>query len=342
VTGLKQRTILPAVLAERDVGAATESAPPPEPESSANALPAEELRRLQQRADRPGLVRLLGHFVAIFGTAGLYALCLAGSAPALVSLLAAVAYGFTLVTMFAAMHESVHRTAFKTRALNDGVGWVAGLLSFYNSTFYRHYHGWHHRFTQLPGRDPELEDGKPTSLGTYLLEVSGIPWWIGKLKTHATIALGRVEHYGFLNERTRPEVIRSVRWQMLAYGVAIAGSFALGSPLFVTYWLAPAALAQPLLRAILLAEHTGCSHDGNPLSNTRTTYTIWPVRFLMWEMPYHAEHHRWPALPFYALAQAHEALGPKLAHLERGGYIGMNRGLLKAITGKPTSAEPTA
>ena len=66
--------------------------------------------------------------------------------------------------MFAAMHESVHRTAFKSRWLNNAVGWFAGLLSFYNSTFYRHYHGWHHRFTQLPGKDPELDDRKPTSL----------------------------------------------------------------------------------------------------------------------------------------------------------------------------------
>ena len=54
---------------------------------------------------------------------------------------AAVAFGFTLVTMFAAMHECVHRTAFRSQWLNNGVGWLAWLLSFYNSTFYRHYHG---------------------------------------------------------------------------------------------------------------------------------------------------------------------------------------------------------
>jgi fatty acid desaturase len=41
------------------------------------------------------------------------------------------------VTMFAAMHEAVHRTAFRSLWLNNSVGWLAGLLSFYNSTFYR-------------------------------------------------------------------------------------------------------------------------------------------------------------------------------------------------------------
>ena len=50
----------------------------------------------------------------------------------------------------------VHQTAFASRATNDLVGWIAGVLSFYNATFYRHFHAWHHRYTQDPGRDPEL------------------------------------------------------------------------------------------------------------------------------------------------------------------------------------------
>src|SRR5215216_3393277 len=108
-----------------------------------------ELRHLQQRSDAKGLLRLSGHLLAIGVTGGLYTV--ARQRGATLALLApcAVALGFTLVTMFATMHEAVHRTAFKSRALNDSVAWLAGLLSFYNSTFYRPYHGWHHRFTQL-------------------------------------------------------------------------------------------------------------------------------------------------------------------------------------------------
>jgi fatty acid desaturase len=234
--------------------------------------------------------------------------------------------------MFAAMHESVHRTAFRTRWLNDAVAWFAGLLSFYNGTFYRYYHGWHHRFTQIPGKDPELEDKKPTDLSSYLVEMSGATWWISKLRTHFAIAGGRVHSYGFLNDETRPAVVRSVRLQLGVYGVAIALSLALGQPLFVTYWLLPVALGQPLLRAILLAEHAGCSQDDDALSNTRTTHTIFPVRVLMWDMPYHAEHHRYPAIPFFALAAVHEKLGPSLAHVAREGYTGMHVAFLRGLT----------
>lgn len=301
----------------------------------------DELSRLQRRSDARGLLRFAGHLLAIGASATLYHATLARSSSLALQGIAAITYGFTLVTMFATMHESVHRTAFQSRALNDGVAWFAGLLSFYNSTFYRPYHGWHHRFTQITGKDPELEDRKPTDLSSYLLELSGLLWWRGKLATYAKLATGRTARYGFLNESLGKLVVRSVRLQLGVYALALAASLALGRPYFLIYWLIPVALAQPLLRAILLAEHTGCSEDDDALANTRTTYTSWPVRFLMWEMPYHAEHHRHPAIPFFALAELHRSLGPRLTHVARRGYSGFHAELLRRI-GRPRPAEPAS
>jgi fatty acid desaturase len=307
--------------------------------SPASPLSSEQLRAFQQRSDRQGLLRLAGHVGLIAAAAFLYAESLRRGAHGALVGLAAVVYGFTLVTMFAAMHESVHRTAFKTRWLNDLVGWFAGLLSFYNSTFYRYYHGWHHRFTQIRGRDPELDDPKPSGLISYLAEMSGYYWWIGKLGTHASIALGRIQRYPFLSDTTRPLVVRSVRLQLCVYAAASALSVAVGEAWFVSYWLLPVALGQPLLRFILLAEHTGCSEDDDPLANTRTTHTVRPVRFLMWEMPYHAEHHRYPALPFFALARVHEVLGSELAHVARGGYIGVHVEFFRGLSTKEKTGD---
>lgn len=291
----------------------------------------DELRRLQKRSDAKGLLRLVGHLVAIGFAGAVYTFARLRAMPFALVAVCALVLGFTLVTMFATMHEAVHRTAFKSRLLNDSVAWFAGLLSFYNSTFYRPYHGWHHRYTQLPGQDPELEDAKPTSLLDYFVQLSGVPWWLGKLRTHLGLAAGRTSSYGFLTEETAPRVVRSVRLQLLVYVTALSACFWLPEPYFVLYWLAPVALAQPLLRAILLAEHMGCSETSDMLSNTRTTYTIWPVRFLMWEMPYHADHHRYPALPFFALARAHQSLGPHLAHVARRGYSGLHLGFFRDL-----------
>jgi fatty acid desaturase len=293
--------------------------------SSQTRLTSEQLLVLQRRSDREGLLRLSGHLAAMASSAGLYTWLVQRGANAALVGAAGVAYGFTLVTMFAALHESVHRTAFRSRWLNDAVGWFAGVLSFYNSTFYRYYHGWHHRFTQVPGRDPELDDPKPTGIGSYLVEMSGYYWWLGKLRTIVRIALGRVEDYPYLSDSTWHLVVRSV------YGLGIALSVVTGRAWFVSHWLLPVALGQPLLRFILLAEHTGCSQDDNALTNTRTTHTWFPVHFLMWEMPYHAEHHRYPALPFFALARAHAVLGPQFVHIGRRGYVGVHLDFLSSL-----------
>src|SRR3546814_17307512 len=55
-------------------------------------------------------------------------------------------------------------------------------------------------------------------------------------------------------------------------------------------------LGMPFLRLYLMAEHTGCSEADNGLTNTRTTLTAWPVRLLMLNMPFHAEHPLYPSI----------------------------------------------
>lgn len=295
-----------------------------------------ELKALQQRSDAKGLIQLAGHLAVILGSGIAFGFAWhAGNWWLALPLL--LLYGFALVTMFAGMHESVHRTAYKSSWLNDGVGWVAGLLSFYNSTFYRFYHGWHHRFTQIPGKDPELADNKPHSFLGYLVELSAVGWWWGKLATYARIAFGRIGDYPYIPEKSHSEVIRSVRLQIAVYAAVIAVSIIAGQPWFLLFWLLPVAVGQPFLRAIVLSEHTGCSEDSNPLTNTRTTYTFPFVRFLMWQMPYHAEHHHYPALPFHALERMHAMLKPQLAVIAKDGYAEVQRGFIRDFR-RPISA----
>ena len=49
------------------------------------------------------------------------------------------------------------------------------------------------------------------------------------------------------------------------------------------------------------------------LENSRTTRSLAPIRRLAWNMPYHAEHHAYPALPFHALPAAHRILRARIA-----------------------------
>ncbi|MDX2228046.1 MAG: fatty acid desaturase family protein [Leptolyngbyaceae cyanobacterium bins.349] len=287
-----------------------------------------ELAELNVRSDRAGWRQLAAHLTVMGSSGAIWSLSgshLSGSQWWL-AIPALVVYGFSLASMFAAMHECAHRTAFAHPQVNDAVSWLAGVLSFYNSTFYRRYHKWHHRYTQIPGKDPELEDAMPTSWGVYLWQISGIPWWVGKIRGHWRGALGQFEGCPYISAAARNEVSCSIRWQLAVYGVAIALSVVGHHPWFITYWLLPLVVGQPILRLILLSEHRGCTEDDNPLTNTRTTHTFWLIRLLMWNMPYHAEHHLYASIPFHALPQAHEKLAAKFKHVAPG-YVAVQREL---------------
>ena len=72
------------------------------------------------------------------------------------------------------------------------------------------------------------------------------------------------------------------------------------------------------MRLIRMSEHGSCEWVADLRKNTRTTLTPAPVRWLAWNMPFHAEHHAIPNLPFHALPALHEELAPHLAHLDQG------------------------
>ena len=286
-------------------------------------LSSEELSSLNTRSNLAGCLRLGGHLTVMAVSGYLWAMN-----PLAIPCL--IIYGFSLAAMFAAMHECCHRTAFANNQVNDLVAWWAGVLSFYNGTFYRRYHKWHHRYTRIPGKDPELTDRTPDSLLSYGLELSGVYWWWGKLRGHSRIALGIIDECEYIPETARVETIRSIRLQLLVYAIAIGVSVGFAQPWFITYWLLPLIVGQPILRFILLAEHSGCSLDDNSLTNTRTTLTFAPLRFLMWNMPFHAEHHLYASIPFHALPAAHERLKSHFTNVDPG-YISVNLGIISKL-----------
>jgi fatty acid desaturase len=66
------------------------------------------------------------------------------------------------------------------------------------------------------------------------------------------------------------------------------------------------------------------------LENTRTTYTNVFMRALAWNMPYHAEHHAYPAVPFHRLPEVNRAIAPRLKTTAPG-YIAVQRQILRSF-----------
>jgi fatty acid desaturase len=299
-----------------------EEAPPP----ARNLVSPAVLAGLSRRSDLRGTVQLVGHGACICMTGLLVWL----AEPLWYLLLPAmVLHGVTIVTLFAPMHECVHRTAFASRAANETIAWIAGVLSFYNATFYWHFHSWHHRYTQDPNRDPELMFPKATNRLEYLREISGFNFWFRRIIDYPRLALGRVRNLPFVPDGTRRGIALSMSAQLLIY-LAGAIAIALGFYEILYFWFLPVLLAQPLLRALLIAEHTGCSRDRNGLTNTRTTLTRFPIRLLMWNMPYHAEHHLYPSIPFHLLPALHREVRDHLRHLAPG-YGAANREIIQGL-----------
>lgn len=283
------------------------------------------LGELSRPSDRAGALRLAAHAGSIGATGALVWLAL----PSWLLLAPAMAlHGVTIVTLFAPMHECVHRTAFASRTANLVVGWLAGLLSFYNFTFYRHFHAWHHRYTQDPDRDPELTPPKARSRFEYAKEISGWNFWRLRAVDYPKLALGRLD-LPYIPPAAQRAVALSVSAQLAIY-VAAAASIAFGYTPVLYFWFLPVLLAQPLLRALLICEHTGCSRDRNGLANTRTTVTNPAIRLLMWNMPFHAEHHLYPAVPFHRLPDLHRHVRDRLRHLAAG-YPAANRAVRQSL-----------
>src|SRR5436190_18908081 len=259
------------------------------------------LAGLSRRSDLHGALRLAAH-AGCMGATGLLVWL---AEPLWYLLIPAMAlHGVTIVTLFAPMHECVHRTAFASRAANETVGWIAGVLSFYNSTFYWHFHSWHHRYTQDPDRDPELMFPKAASRVEYLREISSFNFWFRRVIDYPRLALGLIRNLPFMPEGARRGIALSMSAQLLIYLVA-AVSIALGFREMLYFWFLPVLLAQPLLRAVLIAEHTGCRQDRNGLTNTRTTLASSPIRLLMWNMAFPAHHHLSPPFRFHFLPALH-------------------------------------
>ena len=95
-------------------------------------------------------------------------------------------------------------------------------------------------------------------------------------------------------------------------------------------WLVPILLGQPFLRLYLLAEHGRCPPVADMFENTRTTYTGAVVRFLAWNMPYHAEHHTYPAVPFWKLPHLNSLIREHLKSTSPG-YVAFHRDYTRTL-----------
>ncbi len=107
----------------------------------------------------------------------------------------------------------------------------------------------------------------------------------------------------------RHKVYRTARIDLAIYAATIAAAIALRSWLPVVLIGGPRLYGAFLFNLYGLTQHAGLGENVlDHRLNTRTVKMCVVNRFLYWNMNYHVEHHMFPLVPYYRLAELHEEI----------------------------------
>ena len=227
---------------------------------------------------------------------------LGGTVPgwAAVAVNAVAAYlGFTV------FHESVHRTAHRSRLVNDALGWPPSLMLTFTYPAFRSCHLQHHAHTNDPDLDPDLW-------------VANRPGWLRPIWL-----VGTAIHYRRLYRRHRWGAPAARRAQIaldavLVLSLPIALVTGYVAEVWVLYWA-------PTLVAGLFMFYAFDYLPHHPHASTERYHDtrIQPGRIrhaLLLAQNYHLIHHLWVSVPWFryrtAFTHVEEGLRSKGASIE--------------------------
>lgn len=292
------------------------------------------LKLLRPRKDGPALARIAVHTATIIASGIL--LWEVRATPWVLPLMAV--FGALVALLFGPLHECAHGTAFRTRWLNDVVGRICGYIVNRPFLYFRYRHTAHHTFTQHPRLDPDMVK-MPASVSQYVRDMFGRGFWKMAAAYHWRCFTGRfaADELSFTPSGELSRVKLEFRVVVAGYVVLLVGTYLFDPWAPLVLIVGPRFFGEILLRFLRMAEHTGTDESPDLLRNTRTTLVNPVLHYFYWEMPYHAEHHLAPSVPFHALARLHEAVGKRVGFIDPGGLIGVHAGLVRGIRARQTA-----
>jgi fatty acid desaturase len=224
--------------------------------------------------------------------------------------------------LFVIAHDAAHYRLYETRWLNDLIGSVCATPVGFSMTAYRIVHRLHHNHLYgADDPDTPIHGGYPRGrayLARKLLkDLFGLSAW----KTYAyffgapsakRLGSKKADPLGDTSRELRNRALRD-RWVVLGFHLtALAAACAFGVIIeYALLWLVPLVfLLQPILRFRSILEHGMTSERGDVWRDARTN--LGP-RWLLWALfprnvNFHLEHHLYPGVPHYNLAEVHAAL----------------------------------
>lgn len=286
-----------------------------------DVLSKDEIRAFTQASDLQGWRSLATDW-------GLIAFAMAAVAVwpnVFVGIAALVLIGSRQLGLAVLTHECTHYSLFRTRWLNDVVGfWLTGAPGWVDLHRYRVHHRAHHLQTGTDD-DPDLglTTGFPTPWASLVRKfVRDLVGWTAVRRAFGQLAMD----FGFIHYTASTGIRRReglTAGQRLALGVRhlapvaltnaalFAVLWAVGHPALYLLWVvAWFTTHQAVLRLRAIAEHVGMERTGDAFANTRTTLVSPLARVFLapHHVNYHLEHHLLMGAPHWQLPALHRRL----------------------------------
>ena len=217
-------------------------------------------------------------------------------------------------------HECGHRTAFKTRKLNDFFYYIASFLNNFEPIRWRWSHALHHSYTaSVDPHDFEVDESifSNHSLFSFFKFIPGYYFLI----LHKSLYLEIIKHALGINTKVMNECIPddqklrciiSSRIFVTLWLVIIAFAILIGSLLPIFLFLIPKFFIS--LNIVWgLTQHMGLKEDCKDHRESTRSVRLNPVfSFIYWKMEYHIEHHMFPMVPSYNLPKLYELIKDQL------------------------------
>ena len=231
------------------------------------------------RSNRRGLVQAVG-VLAVATVTGSATAWLLFNHYWWLALALLVVHGNVFALMCSGLHELIHRSVFRWAWLNDAFAAVLGFLSYTSPAAYWRMHRSHHA-NALHDADEEIH-------------LACRPLWLGAVVWNSTF---NVPKFVF-SAVTSP--VRFWSHMALAALFLLAGWW----PLVIVFTLGPFWFGQ-LEYLIVMTQHYGLPRNASINECTRSLRVPAWLSFLRWRMEYHVEHHHYPSVPCYWMAQLH-------------------------------------
>lgn len=269
------------------------------------------LKTLSQRSDKPALIWFGGYFL-ILAVAGVAVALTWGSWWAGVF---AVIYSLIWGCAASGVHETCHKTPFRSRWLNELALWAFGWMVQMEPVAVRWGHAGHHSFTHFDKGDTELSEPNPVSWLLLFKVGSGLGGTYFYWKALIAQAFGSItqEMLEVIPQNRLPLAITNARIMVGLYALIIILAMLLQSWLPIVLAFLPRIIGGPVTGMLHLTQHTCLQMNIKDHRYSTRSFTASPItRFFYFNMNYHIEHHMFPMVPFYNLPKLSAALKDQL------------------------------